>query len=191
MTIEDLIERDVQTIRPDETCTKAAAHMRDANVGSLIVTTVDDRPIGIVTDRDLVVRVLAPGAIIDPEDLRIPGEQPGTPMVVLDDLGESPHGQRFRARQGKSKIKLVKDGSRFLLIILKIAVFFSPLKVFVPLSAGIGGLGVFWYLYTYLTTERFTNMGVVLITMAVMTFGLGLVSEQIAQLRFERSEDHG
>ncbi|HPG27955.1 MAG TPA: CBS domain-containing protein [Myxococcota bacterium] len=61
MTIEDLIERDVQTIRPDETCTKAAAHMRDANVGSLIVTTVDDRPIGIVTDRDLVVRVLAPG----------------------------------------------------------------------------------------------------------------------------------
>lgn len=46
--------------------------------------------------------VLVPGAIIDPEDLRIPGEQPGTPMVVLEDLGEVPHGHRFRARQGKS-----------------------------------------------------------------------------------------
>jgi hypothetical protein len=50
--------------------------------------------------------VLSPGAIVDPEDLRIPGEQPGTPMVVLDDLGPVPHGQRFRARQGKSLLLL-------------------------------------------------------------------------------------
>ncbi|PRP98107.1 hypothetical protein [Enhygromyxa salina] len=50
--------------------------------------------------------MLAPGAIIDPEDLRIPGEQPGTPIVVLEDLGEVPHGQRFRARQGKSLLLL-------------------------------------------------------------------------------------
>jgi hypothetical protein len=50
--------------------------------------------------------VLAPGAIIDPEDLRIPGEQPGTPLVVLDDLGDLPHGNLFRARQGKSLLLL-------------------------------------------------------------------------------------
>lgn len=46
--------------------------------------------------------MLAPGAIVDPEDLRVPGEQPGTPVVVLDDLGDLPHGHLFRARQGKS-----------------------------------------------------------------------------------------
>ncbi len=50
--------------------------------------------------------MLAPGAIVDPEDLRIPGEQPGAPMVILDDLGALPHGQRFRARQGKSLLLL-------------------------------------------------------------------------------------
>jgi hypothetical protein len=50
--------------------------------------------------------VLAPGAIIDPEDLRVPGEQPGTPVVVLDDLGDLPHGNLFRARQGKSLLLL-------------------------------------------------------------------------------------
>jgi hypothetical protein len=50
--------------------------------------------------------VLAPGAIVDPEDLRIPGEQPGTPVVVLDDLGDLPHGHLFRARQGKSLLLL-------------------------------------------------------------------------------------
>jgi hypothetical protein len=50
--------------------------------------------------------VLAPGAIVDPEDLRIPGEQPGSPMVILDDLGPLPHGHRYRARQGKSLLLL-------------------------------------------------------------------------------------
>ncbi|NVB41420.1 hypothetical protein G6O69_26515 [Pseudenhygromyxa sp. WMMC2535] len=50
--------------------------------------------------------MLSPGAIVDPEDLRIPGEQPGTPVVVIDDLGELAHGQRFRARQGKSLLLL-------------------------------------------------------------------------------------
>ncbi|MCA9700033.1 MAG: hypothetical protein KC431_21085, partial [Myxococcales bacterium] len=50
--------------------------------------------------------MLAPGAIVDPEDLRVPGERPGTPVVVLDDLGEQAHGHRFRARQGKSLLLL-------------------------------------------------------------------------------------
>ena len=50
--------------------------------------------------------MLAPGAIVDPEDLRVPGEQPGTPVVVLDDLGDLPHGNLFRARQGKSLLLL-------------------------------------------------------------------------------------
>lgn len=50
--------------------------------------------------------MLAPGAIVDPEDLRVPGEQPGTPIVVLEDLGEVPHGSRFRARQGKRLLLL-------------------------------------------------------------------------------------
>lgn len=50
--------------------------------------------------------MLAPGAIVDPEDLRVPGEQPGTPIVVLEDLGEVPHGSRYRARQGKRLVLL-------------------------------------------------------------------------------------
>lgn len=58
MSIERLIERNVQTIRADESCAKAAARMREANVGSLVVTTVEDVPIGILTDRDLALRVV-------------------------------------------------------------------------------------------------------------------------------------
>ncbi|MHC4549502.1 MAG: glycosyltransferase family 2 protein [Planctomycetota bacterium] len=96
-----------------------------------------------------------------------------------------------RKRTGKSKIKLFRDGARFFLIILKIATFFSPFRVFFPLSllSFCGGLG--YYLYTYLTQHRFTNMAMLLFVQAVILFALALISDQIAQLRFDRSERRG
>ncbi len=93
---------------------------------------------------------------------------------------------RVRRRRGSSKIRLLEDGSRFFLIILKVATFFAPLRVFVPLSFFVGSLGVGWYLYTWLTTHRFTNMAVLLLVQAGVLFSLGLISEQIAQMRLDR-----
>ena len=93
-----------------------------------------------------------------------------------------------RPRQGKSHIRILKDGTRFLLIILRIATFFAPLRVFMPLSLSMAGLGVAWYAITYLTGHRFTNMAGLLLTQATVIFVLGLISEQIAAMRFERGE---
>lgn len=94
-----------------------------------------------------------------------------------------------RARKsGKSKITLIKDGTRFFLIILKIAIFFSPLRVFLPLSAMCFCAGGLYYLYTFFNSHRFTNMSALLLTTSIIIFMLGLVSEQIAQLRLERTE---
>ncbi len=53
-------------------------------------------------------------------------------------------------RKGKSKIKLINDGSRFFLIILKIATIFSPMRIFVPVSLTFGSSGILYYLYTYI-----------------------------------------
>ncbi|MDY6844685.1 MAG: glycosyltransferase family 2 protein [Thermodesulfobacteriota bacterium] len=89
---------------------------------------------------------------------------------------------------GKSKIKIFKDGIRFFLIIIKICIFYSPLRVFVPISVFMFILGLVNYLYTYLTTGRFTNMSALLFTTSVLIFLLGLISEQICQIRFERTE---
>jgi glycosyltransferase involved in cell wall biosynthesis len=89
-------------------------------------------------------------------------------------------------RAGQSKISLVTDGIRFLLIITKIATLFSPFRVFLPVSIFFFLAGASNYLYTYLTQGRFTNMSVFMFTTAVIIFMLGLVSEQIALLRMER-----
>ena len=91
-------------------------------------------------------------------------------------------------RAGQSKISLVTDGIRFLLIITKIATLFAPFRVFLPVSVFffLGGVGN--YIYTYVTQNRFTNMSVFALTTAVIIFMLGLISEQIALLRMERQE---
>lgn len=90
---------------------------------------------------------------------------------------------------GKSKIKLIQDGSRFFLIILKIATLFSPMRVFLPVSAFIFLTGVGYGLFKILFLQgRYGPTSAMLITMSVVVFMVGLVSEQIAQLRYDRSE---
>lgn len=90
-----------------------------------------------------------------------------------------------RAEGSKSHINLTKDGLRFLLIIFKIGTLFSPLKLFFPISLVLGSGGVTYYAYTYLTDGRFTNMGALLFTTAILVFLMGLVSEQITALMYK------
>ena len=90
---------------------------------------------------------------------------------------------------GKSQIRLIADGSKFLLVIAKICMLFSPLKIFLPVSLYLLLMGIGYYGYTFITTHRFTNMSMLLFTTSVMVFMMGLIAEQIAQMRFERTED--
>ncbi len=90
-------------------------------------------------------------------------------------------------RLGKSHIKPVRDGIRFLIIIFKIGTLYAPLKLFGPLSSGFFGLGLVYYIYTFITAGRFTNMGMLLFTTALLIFLIGLVSEQITQLLYKDS----
>lgn len=91
-------------------------------------------------------------------------------------------------KRGRSKISLINDGFKFFIIITRIATFFSPLRVFLPVSAFFFITGLGYYLYTFLTVHRFTNMSALLFMTSVIIFMLGLVSEQIAQLRMDRTE---
>jgi len=91
-------------------------------------------------------------------------------------------------KKGKSKIKVFKDGIRFFLIIAKICTFYSPLRIFLPISLMMFCLGLGYYLYTFFAWHRFTNMSALLFTTSILIFMMGLISEQICQMRFERSE---
>lgn len=90
-------------------------------------------------------------------------------------------GQRI----GSSHIRMMKDGIRFLLIIFKLSTLYSPLKIFAPASLAVFSVGVGYYLYTYLSDGRMTNMSVILFLMSLVIFLIGLVSEQVNMLIYQ------
>jgi len=78
-------------------------------------------------------------------------------------------------RLGKSHIKLIRDGTRFVLILFKIGTLYSPLKIFLPLSLLFFSTGILYYAYTFITAGRFTNMSALLFTTSITIFLMGPV----------------
>jgi glycosyltransferase involved in cell wall biosynthesis len=88
-------------------------------------------------------------------------------------------------REGTSKIRLRSDGVRFFLILVKVITIFSPLRIFVPISIVAFSVGMAYAVWTIFTQSHVTNSSVLLIVVSVVIFLIGLVSEQIASLRFD------
>ena len=63
------------------------------------------------------------------------------------------------------------------------------MRLFLPVALALFAMGCVWYLYTYLTLHRFTNMSAVLYLSAMFTFLFGIISEQISALHYRYSEE--
>jgi glycosyltransferase involved in cell wall biosynthesis len=135
-----------------------------------------------VMDRETVIRYLYlfPNTFSYPTTVTLAYLRSGRTLCYLP--------IRARKREGKSKIKLLRDGSRFLLILIKITTLFSPLRIFLPASLLFFVLGMGNYAHTYFFAGRFTNMSALMLMTSVIIFMIGLVSEQISQLRYDRIE---
>lgn len=83
-------------------------------------------------------------------------------------------------REGRSKVRPIRDGLRFLLTITRMGVLFVPMKIFLPISAVMLFTGTLYGLYLLIFEGRFTNMTALLIIVGVMVFLNGLIAEQIA-----------
>jgi len=88
-------------------------------------------------------------------------------------------------RDGVSKIRMGRDGVQFFLILLKVITIFSPLRLFLPVSAAAFLIGAGYAVWTIITQSHVTNSSVLLILLSVVILLVGLVSEQISSLRFE------
>ncbi len=102
------------------------------------------------------------------------------PIEAARRTGGSPSGV-----PSGSKIRLGPDGLRFFLILLKVITIFSPLRIFLPISAAAFCVGAAYAVWTIFTQAHVTNSSVLLIVLSVVIFLVGLVSEQISSLRFE------
>jgi glycosyltransferase involved in cell wall biosynthesis len=112
---------------------------------------------------------------------------PTTTTLAFLKAGYSVAFEPIHARQrgGQSKIRLARDGTKFLMIIFKIIMLFNPLKIFAPISVAAFVLGAAYGIWNVIAHARIPNGAVLLILFAVVVFLVGLVSEQISALRFE------
>lgn len=95
-----------------------------------------------------------------------------------------------RKRIGTSKIRIFRDGFRFLMIIAKVTTLFSPMKIFLPLSLISFLAGILHGSYKIIVFGmRYSQLSVLLVSMGVLMFLIGLISEQITTLRYSRLEE--
>ena len=91
-----------------------------------------------------------------------------------------------RPRVGTSKIKVLRDGVRFLLIIFKIVTLYSPLRVFFPIAAAAFVTGAVYGAWNVWHFGKLPMGAALLIQLAVVVFLFGLISEQIASAQERR-----
>lgn len=104
-------------------------------------------------------------------------------------VGYIPIEAMNRTGEAKSHIRIFHDGLRFLIIIMKIGALFSPMRFFLPISGALFFTGITYYGYTYFTWGRLTNMSTILILASLITFLIGIVSEQISALHYKDIEE--
>ncbi|RXE56993.1 signal transduction protein [Methanoculleus taiwanensis] len=105
---------EVVAVSPDTPAVEIARIMDDKNVGSVMVVTSEDRPAGIVTDRDLVVRILAKGA--RSEDVTAEEIMTKDLVTFRDDMGIYEAIEKV-AREGVRRMPIVDDSGRLIGII--------------------------------------------------------------------------
>jgi hypothetical protein len=116
------------------------------------------------------------------------------PTTITMSLIKSGYSVRYEPitaarRVGRSKIRIARDGVRFLVIIFKTAALFRPMKVFFPASLGCFLVGFATYVYRLVRWGHFTNLSLLFFVAAINIFLLGLIAEQVTELRYDRSED--
>lgn len=103
MRVHELMNAPAVTMGPGDSIRQAAASMRAHDVGCVLVT-VDGAPLGVVTDRDLAVRAVAPG--LDPEApvTMVMSE----PVVTVDAEADLADAYRAFRRSGLRRLPVLR-----------------------------------------------------------------------------------
>jgi len=86
----------------------------------------------------------------------------------------------YHARVGASKIRPVRDLLNFVQLVLRIGLYFAPLKIFVPMGWVLMGAGVAWGVVSRLVLGRLADVSTLVLMMTgIQVFVIGLVAELI------------
>jgi CBS domain-containing protein len=109
MSVQDYCRRDACTATPEESIREAAKRMDARRVGCLVVVDDQQRPIGILTDRDIVMRVLRRRG--DPDRIEVGAVMQRDPSLVQEDKPLDT-AVRVMRRDTVRRIPVVDDAGR-------------------------------------------------------------------------------
>lgn len=92
---------------------------------------------------------------------------------------------RIQKRTGKSTVR-PNDFIKTLMLIVRLVMLFSPLRIFLPLSLLLGTGTILWVGYGIFIQQNISDSAVILIALTTLTFFFGLLADQIAALRREQ-----
>ena len=104
--VRDVMETDVKTVRPDSSVMEAIQKMNKFDVGSIVVVQ-ERRPVGIITERDILRKILESG--LDPVTVRARQIMSSPIVTIREDLAIEEAAKIMTAKKIK-KIPVVKDG---------------------------------------------------------------------------------
>jgi len=96
---------------------------------------------------------------------------------------------RVQRSLGTSKVRLAHDGARFCVILLRVVMLFSPMRIFAPVSGFAFVIGAGYGLMSVVAGHRIPNGALLLLLFSIMVFLIGLVSEQISTLWIRDGHD--
>jgi len=82
----------------------------------------------------------------------------------------------------KSSVKFIKDGTKTMMLLLRIIMLFNPLKIFLPASLISGTAGLVYGVWGFVIAGRFSNGAIILLTLGMILFFIGLIADQISLL---------
>lgn len=112
LLVRDVMTRGVKTIRPDDTVLEAVLKMNKFHIGSLVVTN-NGRPIGIITERDILAKVVEP--CMDPASVRVKDVM-SKPVITIEPNAAVEEAARIMVRARIKKLPVV-EGNKLLGII--------------------------------------------------------------------------
>jgi len=102
--VRDIMTKDVKVVRPDSNVKEVVATMNRFNIGSIVVVQ-GDRPVGIISERDILRRVVEP--CLSPENLTA-GQVMTSPVYTIKETASINEAAKLMAEEKVRKIPVMK-----------------------------------------------------------------------------------
>jgi len=113
LLVRDVMTKDVRVVRPDTSVKEVVAVMNKFDIGSIVVVQ-GERPVGIITERDILKRIVEP--CLDPETVTA-RQIMTSPVVTIDENASINEAAKLMAKKGIKRLLVTRNKDEIMGII--------------------------------------------------------------------------